>query len=104
LKNNVILYVKSEKIQMTQYSEAVHGHPCTGAYRATQTMRNYKPEDQKAIDLLKEAGLSHQLVNLSECSAAARLKAKLTGVNETPTLLLKGKMIKGAENISQALQ
>ena len=104
LKNNAILYVKSEKIQMAQYSEGVPGHPCTGAYRATQTMHNYKPEDQKAIDLLKEAGVPHQLVDLSECSAAARLKAKITGINETPTLLMNGKKIKGVENISQALQ
>jgi len=104
LKNNLILYVKSEKIPIVEHTQGVPGHPCTGGFRATQTIYNYKPEDQKAIDLLKDAGIDHKIIDLSDCSFTAQLKAKILGVNETPTLVLNDRRIKGADNIKQVLQ
>jgi glutaredoxin len=65
---------------------------------------NYKPEDQKAVDLLKETGAPYRVVDLSDCSFMMQLKAKIFGINETPTLILNGVKIKGLENIKKALQ
>ena len=104
LKNKVILYVKSEKIPVIQYSESVSGHPCTGAYQATDTISGYKPEDQEIIEFLEKAGITYKLVDLSNCPLTAQLKAKIAGINETPTLVLNGAKIKGLEDIRQALQ
>lgn len=104
MENNILLYVKSEKIPTIQYTEGIQGHPCTAAYRATQVIYNYKPEDQKAMDLLKESGTPYRLVDLSDCSFLMQLKAKIFGINETPTLILNGVKIKGLENIKKALQ
>lgn len=101
--DNLILYVKSEKIPIVRYSEGVTGHACTGAYRATQTDCIYKPEDKEALDLLKEVGTTYKLIDLSDCPFSTQLKAKITGVNETPTLVLNGRKIKGSQNIKQAL-
>ncbi|MEM4703836.1 MAG: hypothetical protein QXJ02_02050, partial [Candidatus Bathyarchaeia archaeon] len=99
-----ILYIKSEKISIVEYVEGIPGHPCTGAYRATQTVHSYKPQDREANDLLEESGVAYKLVDLCNCSFLMQLKAKLDGVNETPTLVFKGKKIKGLEQIKQALR
>lgn len=101
--DDFILYVKSEKISIFKYSEGVPHHPCTGAYRASQTIRNYTEQDEEAAELLNEAGITHKLIDLSDCSFIKQLKAKITGINETPTLILNGKKIKGIQNIKQAL-
>lgn len=104
MESNILLYVKSEKIPIVQYTEGLSGHPCTAAFRATQVTYNYKPEDQKAMDLLEKAGIAYEVVDLSDCSFIMQLKAKIFGINETPTLILNGVKIKGLENIKRALQ
>jgi glutaredoxin len=104
LENNILLYVKSEKISIAQYTEGLSGHPCTAAFRAIQVTYNYKPEDQKAMDLLKEAGIAYKVVDLSDCSFMMQLKAKMFGINETPTLILNGVKVKGLKNIKKTLQ
>jgi len=104
LKYNPVLYVKSEKIPLVEYGEGVPGHPCTIALRTTQTIYNYKSEDQKAMDLLKEAGIAYKLVDLSDCSFTTQLKAKIIGVNKTPTMVLNNRKIKGAQNIRHVLE
>lgn len=101
--SNVTLYIKSEKIPVMRYSEGLHGHPCIATDRAPQTFYNNKPEDQNAMALLKEAGITHRIVDLSDCSFTVQLKAKIIKVNDTPTLVLNGRKIKGLENIKQAL-
>ncbi|MDI6805569.1 MAG: hypothetical protein QMD20_02765 [Candidatus Bathyarchaeia archaeon] len=85
---------KVRKISIVQYTEALPRHPCTGGLRETQVTYNYKPEDQKAVDLLKENGIACKVVDLSDCSFMIRLKAKMSGINETPTLILNGVKIK----------
>jgi glutaredoxin len=104
VKDKVILFVKSEKIPVVQYSEGVPGHPCTGAYRATSIVPCYKQQDQEAIDLLEKAGVAYERVDLSVHDATTRLKARITGLNETPTLIFHGRKIKGLENIKRVLQ
>jgi glutaredoxin len=104
VKDKLILYVKSEKIPTVQYSEGVPGHPCTAAYRATSTVHCYKQEDQEAIDLLEKAGIAYERVDLSSRDVTTQLKAKITGLNETPTLIFQGRKIKGLENIRRVLQ
>jgi len=110
LKGNILLYVRSEKGFFVEYSQTPTTH--TGwwvdGYGAlpmtTQITYNYKPEDQEAANLLKEAGITYKLIDLSNCSLKARLTAKISGINETPTLVFYHKKIKGIENIKQALQ
>jgi glutaredoxin len=104
VKSSILLYVKSEKVSIVPITEGIYDHPCSGARRATQTFHNYKPEDQKAMDLLEEAGTNHQIIDLSNCSFATQLMAKIKGINETPTLIMNGRKIKGSENITQILQ
>lgn len=96
--------MKSEKISIVELSRSVPDHSCTDAYRSTRTICNYKSEDQKAIDILKEAGIAYKLIDLSDCPFTVRLKAKIGGINETPTLILKNIKIEGIENVSQVLQ
>lgn len=104
MKKSVILYVKSEKIPIVEYQEGIPGHPCSGGYRATKIEHNYKPEDQKAVTLLKDSGTSHEIIDLSDCSFIIQMKAKILGINETPTLIIGDEKIKGVENIRKALQ
>jgi glutaredoxin len=103
VKDKVILYVKSEKIPVVQYAEGVAGHPCTG-WGAARPVYCYKQQDQEAIDLLEKAGVAYERVDLSMHDATARLKARITGLNETPTLIFHGRKIKGLENIRRVLQ
>lgn len=81
LSNKLVLYVKSEKIFRTQYSEGVPGHSCTAAYRASETVCDYKPKDKEAIDLLEKEGIQYRLVDLSNCSPIFNLKAKIFGLS-----------------------
>jgi len=105
LKNNIILYVKSEKIPLIDISECIPGHPCGEQPRkAVQVLQNYKAEDQEAIDILKEAGVVFKLVDLSICSFTTRLKAKMSRIDRTPTLVLNDRKIRGIANIKKALQ
>jgi glutaredoxin len=103
VKNQIILYVKSEKIPVVQYSDGVPGHPCTG-WGANRPVYCYKQQDQEAINLLEKAGIAYERVDLSKRDVETRLKARITGLNETPTLIFHGRKIKGLENIKQVLQ
>jgi len=100
---NITLYVKSEKIPIVQFGEGISGHPCTGAYRVKEIIENFKPEDREAMELLDQAKVSYKLVNLSDCSFITQLKAKILGINETPTLIFESEKIKGIQNIRQRI-
>ncbi|MEM3578937.1 MAG: hypothetical protein QXL54_01785 [Candidatus Bathyarchaeia archaeon] len=101
---NLTLYVKSEKIPIVQYSEGISGHPCTGAYRVREIIKNFKPEDKEAVEVLNEAGINYKLIDLSDGSFTIRVAAKIQGINETPTLVLEnGEKIKGIQNIKQVI-
>ncbi len=103
MRKSLILYVKSEKIPIIQHCQGISGHPCTGAYRVGETIYNYTSEDKAVIDLLEEAKIAYELVDLSDCPFSVQLKAKILGINKTPTLLLNNRKIKGVQNIKQAL-
>lgn len=79
------------------YSEAVSGHPCTGAvtYRTDQIM----PEvDQQMLRMVLEIAQEKELVvKLYDVATwRGRLKAFLKGVKETPTVVVGDKRIVGA--------
>ena len=101
--DNITLYVKSENIPIVQYSEGITGHPCTGAYRVKEIIKNFKPEDKEAMELLDQAQINYKLVDLSDCPFTVQLKAKILGINETPTLILGDEKIKGVQNIRQII-
>ena len=103
MEDKIILYVKSRKISVGQYSEGVPGHPCTG-WGATRAVYCYKQQDQEVIDLLEKAGIAYKLADLSRCDATTQLKCRITGLSETPTLIFHGRKIKGLENIRRVLQ
>jgi len=101
------LYVKSDKVYVTQYTmphQSGGGHWCSAGYRTQSTLSGLKPEDQKAKELLDNAGTHYTLIDLSNCPFITQLKAKLAGINETPTLVINGRIIKGLEKIRHALQ
>jgi len=41
---------------------------------------------------------------LGESSFIAQIRAKITGINQTPTLIVGGKPVKGIENIRKILE
>jgi hypothetical protein len=104
MTDDAILYVKSSKTSIVEYSRPVADHYCTDGYSATKVMYSYKPEDQECMELLKGAGMPHEVIDLSNCSFSARLRAKIAKLNETPTLVLNGERIKGLQAIKQVLQ
>jgi hypothetical protein len=105
------LYVKSEKVYTTQYSSLFRNHDFwtlihdipVGASKTRQTAKNYKTQDKEAMDLLEKLGIPFNLVDLSNCSLMFKLKAKIIRINETPTLVLSNRKIKGIQNIKEAL-
>ena len=99
------LFVKSEIIIPTfQFQQGIRRHPCTDAYVAKEIVKKFKPEDEEAINLLNEAGIDYKLVDLSDCPFTVRIKAKILGINKTPTLVLgNGEKIEGVRNIRQAI-
>jgi hypothetical protein len=104
MTGDTTLYVKSSKTSTVEYSRPIADHSCTDVFLASKVMYSYTPEDQQCMELLKDAGIPHELIDLSSCSFQARLKAKITGLDETPTLVFKGEKIKGLQAIRQVLQ
>jgi len=102
--------VRSEKVFTIKHGQmpAVHTGWWVDSYgalpMATQVTYKYKQEEEEAVNLLKEAGIAYRLVDLSNCSFTVLLKAKISGINEEPTLVLNHKKIKGIENIKKFLQ
>jgi hypothetical protein len=104
MTGDTALYVKSSKTSTVEYSRPIADHSCTDGYLATKVMYSYTPEDQQCMELLKQAGIPHELIDLSSCSFQARLKARIAGLNETPTLVFQGEKIRGLQAIREVLQ
>jgi len=92
------LYVKSVSTGAIERSPGFLFHSCD--LRETQNVTFYPEEDQKAIELLNGKNIKFELVDLSKCSFTTRLKAKIKGINKTPTLILDdGTILKGIQQI-----
>jgi hypothetical protein len=111
MADQATLYVKSKKIYTTQYSSLfrrndfwtlVHDVP-VGASKTRQTTKDYNVQDREAIELLENLEVPFNLVDLTNCSRIFRLKAKVARINDTPTLVLSKRRIKGIQNIKKAL-
>ena len=100
-----ILYINSVIIPIIKY-EGRAGHPCfSDTWRGSlEVCENLDDKDKQAKELLDKNGIKYKLIDLSGCPLRIRLKAKITGINETPTLILNGEKIKGIENIKRAVQ
>jgi len=99
-----MLYVKSEKIEQVEYTMPNWGHWCSAGYRASKADFALTEEDKKAIELLEKSSLPFKVVDLGLAGASARLKAKIAGVNKTPTLVFKGQKLKGLMEIEAFLE
>jgi hypothetical protein len=98
----LILYARSEKIDVVEYTMPNWGHGCSAAYRSQGTMNNFSPEDYEAIECLKQKGTPFSLVDLSDCPFTTRLSAMMKGINKTPTLILNnGSKLKGIDEIKE---
>ncbi|MEM3579957.1 MAG: glutathione S-transferase N-terminal domain-containing protein [Candidatus Bathyarchaeia archaeon] len=104
MSEEVILYVKSEKIERVEYTMPNWGHWCSAGYRVTKTDFALTEEDRKAIELLERSGLPFKVVDLSLAGAPARLKAKIARINTTPTLVFKGQKFKGLMEFGAILE
>ena len=92
------LYVKSISTGAIERSPGFLFHSCD--LRRTQNTTFFPEEDQRAIEFLKEKGVKFELIDLSKCSLIMKLKAKINGVNKTPTLVLDdGTILKGKQQI-----
>jgi len=56
LEEPAVLFVKSEKIEQTEWTMPQREHACSAGYRAFKTDHVSSEEDRKAIELLKEKG------------------------------------------------
>ncbi|MEM3536485.1 MAG: hypothetical protein QXF44_01780 [Candidatus Bathyarchaeia archaeon] len=104
MEETAILFVKSEKFEHAEWSMPHHDHWCSAGYRATKTDLVLSEEDRKAVEALERSGLNYKVVDLSLASATMRLKAKLEGVNATPTMIYKGRKVKGLKQILETLE
>ncbi len=94
------LYVKSEKVDLVEYTMPNWGHWCSAGYRSKGVAESFSAEDREAVECLEQKGLSFSLVDLSGCPLKTRLRARITGINRTPTLVLDdGSKLKGIEQI-----
>jgi hypothetical protein len=98
-----ILYVKSEKLEQVQYTMPNWGHWCSAGYRASRVDYGFNEEDEKAIEAVKNSGLECMIVDLGPQGVLAQIKAKIIGVNKTPTLVYKGEKFRGLEQILMVL-
>jgi hypothetical protein len=104
MSKTAILYVKSEKIEHVEYTTPNWGHWCSAGYRVTETDFALNEEDRKAIELLEKSGLLFKVVDLGLASAFTRIRAKIKGVNKTPTLVFMARKLKGLKEIEAALE
>jgi hypothetical protein len=104
--DSAILYVRSKEISLGQSPRLACYHGYVATYTgptAAGPVCCYDSQDQEAINLLNRSGIVYKLVDLSKCSFALRLKAKLSGW-KTPTMMCSEKKVVGTENIKQALK
>jgi hypothetical protein len=99
------LYVKSQKVDVVQYTMPNvrdGGHWCSAGYRSQGVLDGYSPEDGEALAELKSKGMNFSLVDLSACPFATRLRARMSGINRTPALVLDdGTKIEGISQIRE---
>lgn len=97
----MILYVSSVETGAIERSPGFLFHSCD--LKKVQNFTAYAEEDQKAIEFLDERGIHYELVDLSKCAMTVKLKAKLNGINRTPTLVLdNGTKLDGILQIEQS--
>ena len=97
------LYVSSVSTGAIQRSPGFLFHSCD--LRGTENLSFYLDEDREAIEFLTEKGIKFNLVDLSRCPFTVKLRAKITGVNKTPTLVLDdGTKLKGIQQIKEYFQ
>jgi hypothetical protein len=99
------LYVKSQKVDVVQYTMPNvrgGGHWCSAGYRSQGVLDGCSPEDREALTELKNKGMNFSLVDLSACPFASRLRARMSGINRTPALILdNGTKIEGISQIRE---
>lgn len=99
------LYVKSEKVNLVEYTVPNWGHWCSAGYRSKGVAESLPAEDREVVERLEQKGLSFSLVDLSQCSLKTRLAARISGINKTPTLILDdGSKLRGIEQIREHLK
>jgi hypothetical protein len=81
-----------------------NGHWCSAGHRATKTEFALKRENQKTVEALEKAWLLCTIIDLGSASSTAREKAKIEGVNATPTLIYKGQKLEGLQQIMGLLE
>lgn len=97
-QERILLFVRSVRVDKagTVFGAKTHSWPSLyGYYRGntehtdpTTTSISFSQQDEVAIGLLRKAGVSFDMVDLSS-GVRARLSARPRGVRETPTLLVE---------------
>jgi hypothetical protein len=96
------LYVKSQKTDLVAYTMPHRDHYCSAGYRSQGVLSSYGPEDEEALANLRSKGTNFSLVDLSLCSLENKLRARMSGIKRTPTLVLNdGTKIEGIGKIKE---
>lgn len=97
------LYVKSRRVDVLQYTMPnvrEGGHWCSAGYRSQTALTGLTTDEEEALTELKSRNMSFTLVDLSACTFGTRLRARMNGINRTPTLILDdGTKIEGINQI-----
>ena len=104
--SSMILYAKSKKFDHVGYTMlniSGGGHWCSAGYRSKGTEFVYTKDDAQAKTLLEKLSPSLSIVDLSQCDFSTKMRAILTGLRTTPTLVVDGEKYKGLENIKRFL-
>jgi len=104
VSDSAVLYVKSEKVEQVEYTVPNWGHYCSAGYRASKTDFVLNEEEQKAVEVLEKTRLPYTLIDLGLANVMTRIKAKIEGVNSTPTLVFKGQKFKGLSQIMKIVE
>jgi len=92
------LYVKSISTGGIERSPGFLFHSCD--LKTAKNITFYQEEDEEAIEFLKRKNIPFDLIDLSHRSFLDRMKAKIEGVNSTPTLVLdNGTKLNGINKI-----
>jgi len=97
------LYVNSVSTGGVKRSPGLLFHSCD--LKTVKNITFYLKEDEEPIEFLKSKKIPFELIDLSYCSFSIRAKAKIRGINNTPTLVLDdGTKLKGIKQIKSCFE
>lgn len=102
MRRVIEVFIRNEKVEVPcGYAETVSGHRCAGGFPGTgeQTFRTEKvlnEADRQVLEIAqKVAGAKNLQVKIHDvCTLSGKIRARLMGIKETPTIVVEGQKIR----------